>query len=167
MLIFLDQHHKLLNHNNEVVTQDTFLGKYMLMYFGFTFCPDICPTSLQIISAACRSLPDGLKSKVNIVFVSVDPERDTAEVLREYVGLFDKDLIGLTGSLEQVAQTAKAFGIYYKKVLNPDSATDYVIDHSTIIYLIGPEGHYIKHFRQDVDPTRLAATIRKIVDEGP
>ena len=136
------------------------------MYFGFTFCPDICPTSLQIISSAYRALPDHTQRQVDIVFVSVDPERDTVTVLKDYVSLFDRDLIGLTGTPDQVAQTAKVFGIYFKKAANTDSAAGYLVDHSTIIYLIGPDGRYIQHFKHDVNPTTLAASIKKIVDGG-
>jgi len=157
---------QLLNHRGEEVTQGTFLGGYMLMYFGFTFCPDICPTSLQIISSAYRALPDRTQRQVDMVFVSVDPERDSVTVLKDYVSLFDKDLIGLTGTPDQVAQTAKVFGIYFKKAANIDSAAGYLVDHSTIIYLIGPDGRYIQHFKHDVDPKTLAAAIKKIVDGG-
>ena len=156
----------LTDHNGREVTEKTFLGKYMLVFFGFTFCPDVCPTELQVITAALDQLgPEA--DAIQPVFITVDPERDTPEVLKAYVGNFRPRLLGLTGTPEQVAAAAKAFRVYYAKVKNSGSAADYMMDHSTIIYLMGPDGRFVKHMTYTTDAAKLAGELKKTVTASP
>jgi cytochrome oxidase Cu insertion factor (SCO1/SenC/PrrC family) len=156
----------LTDHNGREVTEKTFLGKYMLVFFGFTFCPDVCPTELQVISAALDQMgPEA--DAIQPVFITVDPERDTPEVLKAYVGNFGPRLLGLTGTPEQVAAAAKAFRVYYAKVKNSGSAADYMMDHSTIIYLMGPDGRFVKHMTYTTDAAKLAGELKKTVTASP
>lgn len=156
----------LTDHNGREVTEKTFLGKYMLVFFGFTFCPDVCPTELQVISAALDQMgPEA--DAIQPVFITVDPERDTPEVLKAYVSNFGPRLMGLTGTPEQVATAARAFRVYYAKVKNSGSAADYMMDHSTIIYLMGPDGRFVKHMTYTTDAAKLAGELKKTVTASP
>ena len=154
---------ELTNHKNKLVTEKDFLGKYMIVYFGFTFCPDICPNSLNIITSAFKNLPKSLQKKINLVFISVDPERDTVDVLSEYVSYFDTNLIGLTGNNRQILNATKSFGIYYKKKFNSELENDYVVDHSTLIYLFNPQGQYVNHFSHNISSSTLNENLKKII----
>ena len=135
----------LVDGTGKPMTNKDFLGKYTLIYFGFTHCPDICPTSLLLIQNAINHLGDKGK-KVQPIFITLDPERDTPAVVGPYVQHFGPGLIGLTGSAEQIKQAAQAYKIYYRKVEDTESAMGYVIDHSGFMYLMGPDGKYITHF---------------------
>jgi cytochrome oxidase Cu insertion factor (SCO1/SenC/PrrC family) len=145
----------MVNHKGEMVTEKSFEGRYMLVFFGFTFCPDICPTTLQVVGSALDQL--GAKGeKITPVLVSVDPARDTPEALKNYVENFHPRLVGLTGTPEQLAVTAKAFKVFYQKVDNPTRPQDYLMDHSSILYLMGPDGKFMKHFTYTTDAKKLA-----------
>lgn len=117
-----------------------FRGKVVLVYFGYTFCPDICPTSLAATARALRELPPGDLEKVQTLFVSVDPERDTPEHLAEYARFFHPSIVGLTGAPEAVAQAAQPFGVVYARH-QVSGASGYVVDHSALTYLVAPDGH--------------------------
>lgn len=150
---------ELIDQSGKPFTDKDLLGKYSLIYFGFTYCPDICPTSLLIISNALRELgPDA--AQIKPIFISLDPERDTPETLKDYVSHFDDHLIGLTGTLEQVKQAADAYKVYFQKVPQPDSAVEYLIDHSGFIFLMDPEGHYVTHYTHDVTEQKLEQSLR-------
>lgn len=135
----------LLDNTGKTITNNDFRGKYMLIYFGFTHCPDICPTSLLLMQNALNHLGDKAK-KVQPIFITLDPERDTPQVVGQYTAHFGPALIGLSGSAEQIKRAADAYKIYYRKVEEEDSAMGYVIDHSGFLYLMGPDGKYITHF---------------------
>ena len=146
----------MVNQDGEPVTEKDFRGKYMLIFFGYTFCPDVCPTELQVITAALEQLGDGAKN-IQPVFVSIDPERDTPAVMKEYVANFYPGMIGLTGSKEQVAEMAKRFLVVYSKVAETGTpAKEYAMDHTSSTYLMGPDGNFIKHFSYGTDPDKLA-----------
>lgn len=151
----------MTDHNGNRVTEKTFLGRYMLVFFGFTYCPDVCPTELQVMTAALAELGESGKA-IQPIFVSVDPERDTAANVKSYVENFGGGLVGLTGSPEDVAAMAKAYRVYYQKVAGP-SAKDYTIDHSSIIYLMGPDGKFRKHFTYTTDAKALAEGLRQAI----
>lgn len=156
----------LTDQNGRRVTEKDFLGKYMLAFFGYTYCPDVCPTELQVMMAALDALgPDG--SLVQPVFISIDPERDTPEVLKSYVENFGPRLIGLTGTAEEVAATAKAYRVYYAKSDSTPSSTDYLMDHSSIIYLMGPDGRFVKHMPYTTDAAKLSADIKQALSSSP
>jgi cytochrome oxidase Cu insertion factor (SCO1/SenC/PrrC family) len=153
----------MVNHKGETVTEKSFQGRYMLVFFGFTFCPDICPTTLQVVGSALDQL--GTKAdKITPVLVSVDPARDTPEALKNYVENFHPRLVGLTGTPEQLAATAKAFKVFYQKVDNPTRPQDYLMDHSSILYLMGPDGKFVKHFTYTTDAKKLAEGLAAAVD---
>ena len=145
---------KLTTHTGERVSDETFRGRLMLVYFGFTYCPDICPAGLQVMTAALDKL--GSKAaKIAPLFITVDPERDTPEQLKAYAGSFHKNLIGLTGSLEEIDKAAKAYRVYYRKVQDP-ALSDYTMDHTSFFYLMDGKGEYITHFPHVVPPEKLA-----------
>jgi cytochrome oxidase Cu insertion factor (SCO1/SenC/PrrC family) len=135
----------LTSDNGEHVTDKDFRGRHMLVFFGFTHCPDICPASLQLISAAMENLGDKA-DRITPIFVSVDPERDTPEKLHEYIQNFDPRLVGLTGTPEEIDEVTKAYKVYFKKVPNEAAPDDYGMDHTGIIYLMDPRGQYVAHF---------------------
>ena len=136
-------------------------GKVALVFFGFTHCPDVCPTELSTSATAMDQLgPDAVR--VQPLFITVDPERDTPEKLADYVGLFHPALAGLTGTPEQIAQVAKAYRVYYAKV-TPPGASDYLMDHSAFVYLLGPDGALRGMFRPGATPEELAAAARQVL----
>jgi protein SCO1/2 len=150
----------LTDQDGKTVTDKDFTGKLMLVYFGFTNCPDICPTGLQTIAQAMDLLgADG--AKVQPILITVDPERDTPPVMKEYVQAFHERLIGLTGTPEQIAAVAKAYRVYYQKVVLKDSSLGYSVDHSGFIYLMDAKGQYLAHFRHDATPEDMAKRIRE------
>lgn len=152
----------LIDHTGKRVTDKDFRGRYMLVYFGFTYCPDVCPSGLQVIAAALQKL--GAKAeRVIPIFITVDPERDTPQQLAEYVKSFDPRLIGLTGSPDETAAAAKAYRVYYKKVPDEKSTAGFTIDHSAIIYLMGPDGSYVTHFSQTMGVDALAERLDKVL----
>jgi protein SCO1/2 len=134
----------------------------MLVFFGFTHCPDICPAELQVIAQALDKLGDKAKQVVP-VFITVDPERDTPPVMAEYVKSFGPEFVGLTGSPEAIAAAAKAYRIAYTKVENRESPGDYNVDHSALVYLMDPEGRYVTHFSYSTNADQMAEKLGKIL----
>jgi protein SCO1/2 len=132
----------------------------MLVYFGFTYCPDVCPTDLQNISLAIEQL-GAAGEKVQPLFITVDPERDTAEHLKDYVPMFHPRLIGLTGDAAAIHAAAAAYRAYYAKV--PLKGDDYTVDHSSFIYLMGVDGKYLGFFPPGAPPERIVETLRHYV----
>ena len=155
----------LTDQDGRKVSEKDFLGKYMLVFFGYTYCPDVCPTELQVMTAAVDSLGADA-SNLQPVFISVDPERDTPTVLRAYVENFGPRLIGLTGTPEEVAAVAKAYRVYYAKAKG-STAADYLMDHSSIIYLMGPDGKFVKHFPYTTDATKLSKELKETITSSP
>jgi cytochrome oxidase Cu insertion factor (SCO1/SenC/PrrC family) len=147
----------LTDQHGEEVTEKDFAGRYMLIYFGYTFCPDICPTSLTTMTAALDRLPQEQAEQIVPVFITVDPARDTVEQLAAYAPLFHPRLVALTGSEDQVREAARAWRVYYHV---PDEEGDaYLVDHSTFVYLMGPDGGYRTHFGIDTSPEKMAEVI--------
>ena len=138
-------------------TDGDFRGRLMLVYFGFTYCPDVCPTDLQAIALALDKLgPDG--DQVQPIFITVDPERDTAAHLAEYVPLFHPRLIGLTGSFDAIRKVADAYKVYYARVPLKDG--DYTVDHTAYIYLMDRDGNYLGFFPPGTSADRMVEIIR-------
>lgn len=131
---------ELVNGNGETVTDKTFAGKPTVMFFGFTYCPDVCPTTLSELQGWIEALGDDA-GDLNYAFVSVDPERDSPEVMRDYVGAFDKRITPLTGSREQINSVIKAYRVYAKKVPLDDG--DYTMDHSASIFLMNADNRFV------------------------
>ncbi|MGH6735597.1 MAG: SCO family protein [Methyloceanibacter sp.] len=152
----------LIGKDGKTVTDQDFRGRHMLVFFGFTHCPDICPAELQVMAAALDGLGDDAK-KVVPIFISLDPERDTPDVVTAYVENFGPNFVGLTGSPEAVAQAAKAYRVTYSKFEHKDKQGDYAysIDHSALAYLMGPDGEYITHIPYGTPATKMAETLRR------
>lgn len=148
----------LIDHTGAATTEARFAGQYQLIYFGFTFCPDFCPTELQVFARTLDLLGDQ-SSNVQPLFITIDPARDTVSQLAQYVGLFHPRLVGLTGSEAQVAQAAKAYKVFFAKAPGSDSE-NYVMDHSTFSYLMGPDGRLITVFPHGTSAEDMARTIR-------
>ena len=156
----------LTDQDGRRVTEKDFLGKYMLVFFGYTYCPDVCPTELQVMTAALDQM-GAQADRIQPVFVSIDPARDTPQVIKAYVGNFGPRLMGLTGTPEEVAAIAKAYRVYYAKAGNTASSTDYLMDHSSIIYLMGPDGRFVKHMPYTTDAAKLAAELQETLRTSP
>lgn len=148
----------LVDQHGRQVTEADFRGRYMLIYFGYTYCPDVCPTELQAMSQAVDQLGEA-GEKVTPVFITVDPVRDTVDQLAGYAQHFHPRLVALTGSEEQVTAAAKAYRVYFRKV-EDESTTEYLMDHSSIIYLMGPEGRFLTHFSYGTPPEEMAEKMR-------
>ena len=149
----------LTDQNGARRTEADFRGKLMLVYFGFTYCPDVCPTDLQQMGLAVDRLGSAGET-VQPIFVTVDPERDTAAHLRDYLPLFHPRFVGLTGEPTAVQEAARAYRVYYKKV-TWDGGSDYTVDHSAFIYLMDRDGSYLGFFPPGTSAERLAETIRE------
>lgn len=150
----------LLDTNNKVVTDSDFHGKFLLMFFGYTFCPDICPTSMQDVAEVLDQLGKDI-ADVKAVFISVDPERDTPAVIDEYIKNFDERIIGLTGSKASLDSITRKYRITVKKVEEKPGDPDYTLDHTASILLISPAGEYIRRFGFKTPPADIVKVIRK------
>ena len=144
---------ELTTHTGKRVRDTNYRGKLMLVYFGFTHCPDICPAGLQVITAALDKLGPRA-GKIAPLFITVDPERDTPAQMKSYVASFHPSVTGLTGSGEDISAVAKAYRVYYRKAQNPD-LSDYTMDHTSFMYLMDAEGTFITHFPHAVMPDKL------------
>ncbi len=149
---------KLTDQNGKTVTDETMKGKPYLVFFGFTHCPDICPTALFEMSEVFTKLgPDG--DRVGALFVTVDPERDTPAKLKDYLSSFDPRLRGLTGDEAAVTAMTKAYRVYFKKV--PLEGSDYTMDHTALVYLMDKEGRFVRPFPLKGPPEQAAAELKK------
>jgi protein SCO1 len=149
---------RLIDQNGKPISDDSLRGKPFLVFFGFTHCPDICPTTLFEVSEVMRSLgPDA--DRTAALFVTVDPERDTPDKLKDYLSSFDPHLRGVTGEPDAVAAVAKAYRVYYKKV--PTDKGDYTMDHTAIVYLMDKNGQFVAPFKMNRSPADAAADLRK------
>jgi cytochrome oxidase Cu insertion factor (SCO1/SenC/PrrC family) len=149
---------RLTDQTGREVTEADYAGRFMLIYFGYTYCPDVCPTELGVIASAIDELGPQA-DRVTPVFITVDPERDTVAALEDYVSRFHPRLVGLTGTAEQVAQVARAYRVFYSKVNRPEMSA-YLMDHSSFIYLVGPDGRVRSLFRPETPPEAIAQAVR-------
>ncbi|MDI1283826.1 MAG: SCO family protein [Reyranella sp.] len=152
----------LVDQEGRTVTSDSLKGKPTLIYFGFTYCPDVCPTSLLLMETAIEKLGPSAANKVNLVLITVDPERDTPALLKGYVTNFGPTFMGLTGTPEQVAAAARAYRVYYQKVPGKDGAP-YLMDHSSIVYLLDRNGRFVTHFTHDAKAEAIAAAVGRLL----
>ena len=171
----------LVNHKGQTVTEDYFKGRFMLVYFGYTFCPDICLTTLTNLGETFDILGEAA-DKVTPVFITVDPNRDTPEYMREYLNFFHPRLVGLTGTPKQTAAVLKSYNAFSAKVAITETKLehehlkgqkpgdghthdepDYLVDHTSIIYLMGPNGAFMGYFSHDDSPDEIAKGIRKFL----
>jgi protein SCO1/2 len=154
----------LTDQNGARRTDADFRGKLMLVYFGFTYCPDICPTDLQQMGLAVDRLGSA-GEMVQPVFITLDPERDTAEHLKDYMALFHPRFVGLTGDAPAIEAAARAYRVYFKKAEREDKS-DYTIDHSAFIYLMGRNGEYRGFFPPGTSSDRMADAIRPLLEDA-
>lgn len=154
---------KLTDQHGRTVRDSDFRGKYMLVVFGYTFCPDVCPAELQVMTAALDQLGP-LADRIQPVFITIDPQRDTVPQLSLYAGNFHPRLVLLTGSSAEIADVAKAYRVYYDKAEgSAGTSRDYLMDHSSIIYLMGPDGQFVRHFTYTTDAAALAQQLRQSI----
>lgn len=137
-----------------------FRGRYMLVFFGYTYCPDVCPAKLQTVTAALESLPDDDAVKVVPVFITVDPARDTVPAMADYARHFHPRLVALTGSPEQIAAAARAYRVYFAKAGEDEN---YLMDHSSFLYLMGPDGKLVRLFGAGATSEEIATALADIL----
>ena len=142
------------------VTDRDFRGKWMLVYFGYTPCPDACPTSLTDMANAYDMLAPAEQGKVAMLFVTVDPERDTPAAMKDYVASFDAPILGLSGSPDQIRAAEQAYKVYAAKHREKDG--EYAMDHSSIIYVMDPSGRFVANFTQESRPDQIAAKMKAL-----
>jgi protein SCO1/2 len=152
----------LTDQDGRTITSDSLKGKPTLIYFGYTFCPDACPTSLLLMETAVEQLgPDAVK-KVNLVFITIDPERDTKELIKGFVSNFGSTFEGLTGTPDETAAAAHAYRVYYQKVPSKDGSP-YLMDHSSIVYLLDSRGRFVTPFTHEAKAEQIAAALKKLL----
>ncbi|KPQ32574.1 MAG: cytochrome oxidase biogenesis copper metallochaperone PrrC [Porphyrobacter sp. HL-46] len=155
----------LTNSAGETVRWDDFAGRYRVVYFGYAFCPDICPTDMQRVAQGLKVLKASDPEKaarITPIFITIDPERDTPAVVGEFAAAFSPDIIGLTGTPDQIAATAKAFRVFYAKGEAVEGG-GYLVDHSNIVFLFGPEGEPLATLPVDQGADAVAVELRKWV----
>jgi protein SCO1 len=153
--------------NGRAIMDSEFRGRFQLIAFGYTFCPDICPTTLIEMAEVLKLLGDDAK-RLQPIFVSVDPERDTLDVLRSYTAFFDKRILGATASPELVRRAADNFKVRYEKVKEPGAAPlQYAVDHSAGMYLLGPDGSFVTKFAYAMPVADIAVRIREFMAKAP
>lgn len=145
--------------NGKTVTDQDYKGKWLLIYFGYTHCPDACPTALNDLSLALDKLGDKRRDMAPL-FITIDPERDTADVMKDYAASFAPDIVGLTGSAEQIAKAEKAYRVYAAK--HPTKDGGYDMDHSSIIYVMDPSGRFVTNFTHETDPDQMATKLMSL-----
>ena len=148
----------LIDSDGHNVTDQKFRGKYMLVYFGYTTCPDVCPTTLADVSSALDAMGKQA-AEVQPVFITVDPARDTPPIVGAYVANFGTRWVGLTGSPAQIADAAREYRVYYAQHRTGNGPFDYTMDHSSILYLVGPDGRFIAPVPADAPPPAMATDI--------
>jgi protein SCO1/2 len=152
----------LVNGDGKQVTDKDFRGKYLLVYFGYTYCPDVCPTTLNAVADAMDKL--GPKAdKIRPLFITVDPKRDSPAVVKQFAAAFGPRIEGLTGSAAEIAVVAKEYRVYYAEHRTGPGPDDYSMDHSSVLYLMGPDGRFIAPIRADMESGAMAASLAKLV----
>lgn len=154
----------LVDQAGRTVTDADYHGRMMLVFFGYTFCPDVCPTSLATVAQAYENLTAEERTQVVPIFVTIDPQRDTPARMAEYVANFSPALVGLTGSPEQVAAAAGAYHVYVHK--GEGSATDYTVDHSAVLYLMDKQGRFVGHFDPSATAEQITGDLRRLLAAG-
>jgi len=151
----------LLDHFGETVTDSKFNGRFRLIAFGYTHCPDVCPTSLGVITAVMENLGEDAE-RVQPLFITIDPERDSASVMRNYVNYFHSTIIGLTGSKAMIERTAKNFKVRFERVVNEgDDPKQYWMDHTASLYLIAPDGQFLTKFAYGISPKDILEKMQR------
>jgi protein SCO1/2 len=148
----------LTDQDGKQRTDADYRGKYMLVFFGYTYCPDVCPTTLAVMSAALQMMGQRA-DRIVPIFISVDPKRDTPELLKSYLSAFGPRWVGLTGTDEEIAKVTKEYRVYYR--INPGNGADYTVDHSGVVYLMKPDGSYLANYSLANSPDTMAADLTR------
>ena len=159
----LDGRFNLIDETGQPVTQDSYLGRFKLVYFGFTYCPDVCPMQLEVVSRAL-DIANISPEKLTTLFITLDPERDTPEDMAIYTDNFHENITGLTGTVSQIQQAAKAYKVYFQKVADPETTGGYTVDHSSIVFLMGRDNTYRQHFTYRDSAEDIAGKITSIIE---
>lgn len=152
-----------LQSPNGALSLGSFRGKVVVLYFGYTACPDICPTSMATLKQGLKQLTDAELAQVQGIFISVDPERDTPEHVQQYAQYFHPNIVGVTGKPEVLAEIAQRYNVTYRKVAMEGSSMGYTVDHSALLYLIGKDGRVRKQVQHVVPADELAGDIRQLL----
>jgi protein SCO1/2 len=147
----------LIDQHGHRITDRDFHGRFVLLYFGYTYCPDVCPTTLALMANVLERLGPRA-ARIVPVFVTIDPERDTPAVLKSYLASFGPRFVGLTGSSQAIARAAHAYRVYYAK--HPLDGGGYAMDHSSVVYLLAPDGRFVKVYDDQTPPAALATDLR-------
>ncbi len=139
-------------------TDADFRGKYMLVFFGYTFCPDVCPTTLAVEAEALKILGERA-ARIAPIFITVDPKRDTPEILKSYLAAFGPSFVGLTGDEAEIAAVTKAYRVFYQA--HAEQGENYTVDHSGVVYLMNPDGKFVGNYSLDTSPEMMAADLMK------
>jgi protein SCO1/2 len=152
----------LVDHNNEEFNETTLRNRWSFLFFGYTHCPDVCPTTLSVLNSVAQRLQD-VEADIRFVFVSVDPERDTPEQLARFVSYFNENFIGVTGSIENINEFTSNLGIMHMQVAAEENATGYLVDHTASVLLMDPDGRYHAVFSPPLSAEAISADFRKIL----
>lgn len=152
-----------LTSSSGPVTLHALRGKVVLLFFGYTSCPDVCPMSMVTVAEVFTRLTAKHKARFTAVFISVDPDRDTPEQLKNFAAYFDAPIIGVTGTAAEISELAERYGAQYRRVDLPDSSMGYAVDHSAALYLIDPNGALQTLYRHDAPPKKIASDIQKLL----
>lgn len=155
-----------LNSVDGPVNLSDYKGKLTLVYFGYTYCPDICPTNLGNLSVAYRGLSQSQKDNLQILFVSVDPERDTPERLKQYADYFEAGIIGLTGNPQTISEISQRYGLVYARVDDPNNGTNYAVDHSAFTYVVDQNGVLQEQLPHATSPENFIEVIKRYQNKG-
>jgi protein SCO1/2 len=148
--------------DGSTVTDETYRGQILLVYFGYTTCPDACPTTLNSIAAALAEL-GALANRIQPLFITIDPQRDKREVLAGYVKALDPRIVGLTGTPDQIAAAAKAYGVYYAPYKTADAPDGYLMDHTSVVFVMNEQHRFVASFTQDTPAAQMADRLRKLL----
>lgn len=148
--------------NGKPVTDSDFRGKFMLVYFGYTFCPDVCPTTLNAVADAMDKLGSSA-SRIQPLFITVDPKRDTPAVVKQYAAAFGPKVEGLTGTPDEIANVAKAYRVYFAEHRTGSGPNDYTMDHSSVLYLMDTKGRFLAPIRADQSGDEIAANLKRLM----
>jgi protein SCO1/2 len=157
---------ELIDSAGHAVSDRSWPGKFLLIYFGYTFCPDVCPTTLNAIAAALDKI-GAQADRLQPLFITVDPRRDTPKVLADYTAAFTPRLIGLTGSAEQIARVAREYRVYYAEHKTGSGPDDYTMDHSSIVYLMAPDGQFVAVLSAEQQADAMAAELLRHLPPAP
>jgi len=157
-------HFALTSTDGTAVTEQSYRGKWLAIYFGYTFCPDICPTTMMDLAQAFQALGPRA-AEAQVAFVSVDPQRDKPDVLAEYLTAFDPHFVGLTGTPAQISAAAKSFNVFYER--HDTDEGNYTYDHSSYVYLVSPDGRLAEALTSDRGSKQIAAALLRLMSQAP